>query len=308
MYQQLEEALITPKGSINFKRYINNSLSNGNWHKIECDYEPFLFDNRVNRIIKYCTRLLMSQTKNTENQNILQEIIFILDEVDDLPCTVHDIDKVRINPYFEEYNFVMDICRVILSQQLYSNSNYDLSQWCLLFPMEYIFEDFFAGFLKEHFSNVWDVKYQKSDKSLAQNSNGIPAFRMQHDIFLVSKNKIPERKIIIDTKYKRRDPQYYKSDNKKGIAQSDLYQVTSYAFRRGCTDVFLVYPNYSDERLEDPDIFYIISDFPGYEKMKIKVTAMEIPFWSFSKDKTVKDFAALEQDIKERVEKYIVPL
>ena len=52
MYQQLEEAMTIPKGSINFKRYISNSLIKGNYQKLECDYEPFLFDNKVNRIIK----------------------------------------------------------------------------------------------------------------------------------------------------------------------------------------------------------------------------------------------------------------
>lgn len=52
MYQEVEEALVTPRGSINFKRYISRSLSHGNFQDIECDYEPFLFDNKVNRIIK----------------------------------------------------------------------------------------------------------------------------------------------------------------------------------------------------------------------------------------------------------------
>jgi 5-methylcytosine-specific restriction enzyme subunit McrC len=30
--------------------------------------------------------------------------------------------------------------------------------------MEYIFEDFVAGFLEQHFSKDWHVKYQKSDE------------------------------------------------------------------------------------------------------------------------------------------------
>src|SRR5690606_12986656 len=142
MYQELEEAMQTPRGSINFKRYISNSISYGNYHSIECDYEPFLFDNKVNRAIKYCSRLLLNQTKFSENQRILQDVIFILDEVDDLPCSVLDIERISINSFFEEYEMILDSCKLILNQQLYSNNTYDLSQWCLLFPMEYIFEDF----------------------------------------------------------------------------------------------------------------------------------------------------------------------
>ncbi len=274
MYQPLEESMVTPRGSINFKRYINNSLSNGNFQNIECDYEPFLFDNKVNRVIKHCSRLLMSQTKFSENLKMLQEIVFILDEVEDLHCTIHDIEKISLNSFFEDYSFVLDSCKLILKQQLYSSNAYDLSQWCLLFPMEYIFEDFLAGFLEQRFSKDWKVEYQKSNEYL---SNVPKAFNMQHDIFLTWKDDI-NRKVIIDTKYKLR-PNNFKSEIKRGIDQGDLYQMVSYGFKRGCTDIILVYPNLS-ENINTSDNFEIISGFD--EKEKINVTAIEIPFWSLN--------------------------
>jgi 5-methylcytosine-specific restriction enzyme subunit McrC len=277
MYQQVEEALQTPRGSINFKRYINNSFSHGNFQNIDCDYEPFLFDNKVNRIIKYCSRLLLNQTKFYENQRMLQEVLFILDEVDDLPCTIHDIERTTFNSFFEDYSKLMDSCKLILSQQLYSNNTYDLSQWCLLFPMEYIYEDFFAGFLEDKFQKQWKVEYQKSEMFLATNEDKKNVFNMQHDIFLTLKEN-PTLKIIVDTKYKLRDSSF-KSDLKKGIAQNDLYQMVSYAFKRGCTDILLVYPNLSDN-INPPDKFEISSGFPLNEK--INVTAIEIPFWSLT--------------------------
>lgn len=272
MYQPVEEAMQTPRGSINFKRYISSSLANGNFQNIECDYEPFLFDNKVNRVIKYCSRLLMNQTKFAENLHMLQDIVFILDEVEDLPCNSNEVENITLNSFFEDYNKVIDSCKLVLNQQLYSSNTYDLSQWCLLFPMEYIFEDFVAGFLEEKFSNEWKVEYQKSNEYLSSNPQ---AFNMQHDIFLTSKNT-DRRKVIIDTKYKLR-PSDFKKDIKKGIAQSDLYQMTSYAFRRGCTDIFLIYPNLTDF-INEPDIFEIRSGFSTDDK--ITITAMEIPFWT----------------------------
>lgn len=271
MYQPIEEAMQSPKGSINIKRYIANSLSYGNFQNIECDYEPFVFDNKVNRIIKYCARLLINQTKFAENLRLLQEVVFILDEVEDIPCSSYDVENITINPFFEEYNCVLDSCQLILSQQLYSsNDTYDLSQWCLLFPMEYIFEDFVAGFLKQHFSNDWKVEYQKSNEYLSSKPK---AFNMQHDIFL--KSKVTGREVIIDTKYKLRPPDF-KNDIKRGIAQADLYQMTSYAFCRGCKDIFLLYPNLTNT-INEPDYFEIDSGFNKNDKLKI--TAMEIPLW-----------------------------
>lgn len=285
MYQPVEEALFTPKGSINFKRYVSSSLSSGNFQKIECDYEPFLFDNKVNQVIKYCSRLLMNNTRFSENLRILQDVVFVLDEVEDLPCTIHDIDKICLNSHFEDYSFLLDYCKLILNQQLYSSNTYDLSQWCLLFPMEYIFEDFVAGFLENKFSTDWKVEYQKSDEYLANNPR---VFNMQHDIFLTSRHS-GSRKVIVDTKYKLR-PGDFKKDIKKGVAQSDLYQMLSYAFKRGCTDVILVYPNLSDN-INTPDNFEIISGFEGQEK--INVTALEIPFFSLS------DFIGLDAKLLE---------
>jgi len=274
MYQGVEEALVTPRGSINFKRYINNSFSRGNFHILECDHEPFLFDNRVNRVIKYCSRLLMSQTKFSDTVRMLQEVIFILDEVEDVYCTVHDLDAISLNPFFTDYSQILGSCRLILSQQLYSGSSYDMSQWCLLFPMEYIFEDFLAGFLEEKFSKDWTVEYQKSNMNLSNDPN---AFNMKHDIYLTSREK-SNIKIIIDTKYKLRNKNF-KNDVKRDIAQSDLYQMVSYAFKRGSSEVLLVYPNLSDE-LNSPDKFKIISGFPG--NAQINITAMEIPFISLN--------------------------
>jgi len=285
-----EESLTTPRGSINFTRQINQGYSKGNFHKLECDYEPFLFDNKVNRIIKYCTRLLLPQTRLSENQILLQETLFILDEVEDLPCTVNEINSISLNSFYEDYNLVIGVCRTIVEQQIYSNNTYDLSQWCLLFPMEYIFEDFLVGFLQMHFSTRWRVEYQKSNAYLTSNPD---AFQMQNDIFLTSTDG-SKRKIIIDTKYKVRN--YLENDKKKGVSQSDLYQVISYAYRRGCNEVILIYPNASEE-LKAINSFEITSGINSNQIIQVKVA--EIPFWSTT------HFASIEEDLKNSLTKIL---
>jgi len=269
IYEPVEEALRTPRGSINFKRYIANGFATGNLHIVDCDHKPFSFNNRINRIIKHCARLLLTQTRLAENVRLLQETIFVLDEVDDVLCTIHDVESSSLNPFFADYVLVMDVCRVILSQQLYSSHLNDLSQWCLLFPMEYIFEDFVAGFLESHFGKEWKVEYQKSDMYLSDEPR---AFRMQHDIFLTHRES--RRRILVDTKYKLRT----KLDDKEGISQADMYQMTSYAFKRGCNDVLLLYPNTIDEVGNEVDRFKVQSGFS--EKDEVEIRAAEMPFWS----------------------------
>ncbi len=69
--------------------------------------------------------------------------------------------------------------------------------------------------------------------------------------------------------------------------------MVSYAFKRGCTDIILVYPNLS-ENLNPSDKFEIISGFEGHEK--INVVALEIPFWSIT------DFKGIDKRLYKAVE------
>ncbi|RYG54918.1 MAG: restriction endonuclease [Chitinophagaceae bacterium] len=269
LYEPMEESLMMPRGVLNFNRYLVNSLSKGFDHQLECDTEPLLFDNRLNRAIKYVARVLLTRAKFRETTKKLDEIIFILDEVEDCFCTSRSLDGVKLNPFYSDYHMVIGLCRMVLDQQIYSNNHEQHSHWCLLLPMEYVFEDFIAGFLIRHFSDKWIVEYQKSEMYLTDQK----VFRMQHDIFLTSRSS-PEIQIIVDTKYKLRGD--YKSDRKRGVDQSDLYQMTSYAIRRGCKNVLLLYPNQSD--IESEEDLFSISGHPG--EMKIDVYAAEIPFWS----------------------------
>ena len=149
-----------------------------------------------------------------------------------------------------------------------------VSHWSLLFPMEYIFEDFIAGFLENKFSSEWKVEYQKSNMNLSSKPD---AFQMQHDIFLTLK-KDKTKRIIVDTKYKLRGGDF-KEDKKKGISQADMYQMVSYALRRGCKDVILLYPNI-DEALNESDSFSVKSGFQ--EDVNISIVAAEVPFWSIA--------------------------
>lgn len=286
LYEEVEEALLMPKGSINFGRYINNSLSNGNFHVLECDHEPLQYDNRLNRAIKYVSRILISKAKFAETRRKLEDILFILDDVEDCFCTAEMLYRINVNTFFSDYDTVIGLCKMVLEQQVYNHHHDAKSHWSLLLPMEYVFEDFIAGFLERHFSVEWQVKYQKSDIYLTDQKT----FQIQHDIFLTLKSK-PSISVIIDTKYKLRDN--FKADAKKGVSQADLYQMTSYAFRRGCNNVLLLYPN-QGTICEEKDTFSI-SSFNNSQK--IRVHAAEVPFWNINGYETITE--QLKNKLKE---------
>ena len=275
-YEAIEESLLMPKGRINFNRYTRN-LAYGKNHLIECDYEPFIFDNNLNRVIKYCARLLLSKSNLVDTHRILNEIIFMLDEVEDVVCSVNQLSQVRIPLLFSDYESVIQICRMIMENQVYSIKVDEMTNWSLLFPMEYIFEDFISGFIKEHFSKDFIIETQKSDLYLHNNPK---TFNIQHDILIT--NRLTREAIIIDTKYKPRWD-LKEVDKKRGVAQSDIYQMVSYSYRRGINKVIMIYPNVS-EFLNNDYVFEIPSG-KGDKYIKIKVA--DVHFWSMS------DFASI---------------
>ena len=106
IYQQYEEVnneLSFIKGRINTNEYIKRNLSKGRWHKLNCSYDAFVFDNEFNRIIKYVANLLFNATANQDNKKRLREILFIFDEVADIRATAEQCSSIKFNPMFGEF-------------------------------------------------------------------------------------------------------------------------------------------------------------------------------------------------------------
>ncbi len=228
-YQTVGEETPFLKGRISFEEYTKNNLTTGKWQNFFCNHEPFVYDNLFNRLVKYVTKRLLAVSENYLNQERLNEILFILNDVSDIPCSANDCDKVKLNPLFAEHKHILDLCRLYLSNQVIDLEDEDSNNFCFLLPMEYIFEDFIFGFVSDKWPAL-NIRSQSTDYLAL--SKGSSVFQIRNDIY------IPD-KLIIDTKYKIR------SNNdglKAGVAQSDLYQMISYALRRNCSNVLLLYP------------------------------------------------------------------
>jgi 5-methylcytosine-specific restriction enzyme subunit McrC len=292
LYQFEEATLQIPRGRINFNRYVSSGLSRGAFHVIECDYEPLKLDNKVNRAIKFCSRLILKRTAHLETANLAQETLFILEDVEDTPVGRADLNGITLNSFFKGYEDALESCRLLVNQTLYSASSDESLQWSFLVKMETIFEEFVANVLEWELADDFHVELQKSDQYLVSKPE---AFQMRHDILLTSR-KDPQRSLIIDTKYKLRNAKNDSHGTKWGVVQGDLYQMVSYAFRRGVSDVVLLYPNRGED-LGSIDCFEIKSG--AQPESTIRITAANIPFWSLSEFDSL--LLRLRQSIREIV-------
>jgi 5-methylcytosine-specific restriction enzyme subunit McrC len=267
-YQEVTEALPYVRGRLSTGAYVHDSLSRGLPHQLVCEHEPFVYDNRLNRIIKYVARQLSYVCRFGETYQALSRVLFLLDEVSDLPATATDCDGIHLNPLFNDYADVLAMCRFFLSENYIDLTDTIQANYCFLVPMEYVFEDFLRGFLEENFGEEYKIEYQKTgwltDEQL---------FQLRHDLFLT--HRISGQRLIVDAKYKMRGEEG--TDKKAGVAQSDMYQLVSYCLRSNCCQGVLLYPGTDGQAIPAVQQFTISSELMRPEKNDIVLRAASLP-------------------------------
>jgi 5-methylcytosine-specific restriction enzyme subunit McrC len=305
IYQQYEEVnreLSFIKGRLNTNEYINENLSKGKWHKLNCTYDAFVFDNEFNRIIKHVTTLLFNVTSSQDNKKNLREILFILDEVSDERATAEQCSRISFNPMFGEFETVRDYCQLFLTNCISFDYKNDLKLFAFLLPMEYVFEDFIFGFIDKELEKV-TAKAQRTDTYLDEGK----VFNLKPDLWL----KTDHKSLIADTKYKivysdEKDP-------KKGISQNDLYQMLAYAVRFEVDEIILFYPNTIKQGQEE-ETELTIKDALADGK-EISIRAFQLPIINralLETDLEVKTdlsdlFETTRQELINKIEKILVP-
>ncbi len=230
-YVEIENELSFVKGRIDFDSYITNNLSRGRKHKVSCVYDSFEMDNNFNQCIKHVAKLLLSASKDHYNKRNLYDIQFLLDEVSDVAITAEECKKILFNPMFTSFETVRDYCVLFLENSVSFNYKNSLKLFAFLLPMEYVFEDFIFGFIDREIEGVKPYGQVKNTFLDTEKK-----FNLRPDLVLEAGN----HKFIADTKYKM----VYADENdpKKGVSQSDLYQMVAYAIRFNTTDIKLFYP------------------------------------------------------------------
>lgn len=266
-YNTQEEDTETVKGQIDFTNYIKN-YATGNRHILPCIYDSFQYDNQFNRIVKYVASILKEFTKNGQTRKNLEELLFILDEVENTTVTSDDCNKVVLNPIYTELQTILDNCRLFLSSLSVYRWKDDYNVFALLIPAEKLFENFIFSMLRNNsVSPVKNVTKSRPGRSylVKQLPKSVAdKYQMINDIVV----KLEDSSyILFDTKYKKiyniisdgeeTDPVYK-------ISQADIYQMVSYSVGSGISDIGLIYPAVPGETVNDLPVYEIDDEFiPG---------------------------------------------
>lgn len=295
-YTEVNEELSFIKGRLDVNTYINTNLSRGKNHKVSCQFDSLQIDNDFNRGVKFVSKLLLSITKESQSRRFLSDILFILDEVKDVNISSSQIKRMTFNPMFSDFETIRDYCVLFLDNSVSFNYKNDLKLFAFLLPMEYVFEDFVFGFIDKEIDLV-NAKAQVGSKHLDESKN----FALKPDLYL----SLPDKNIIADTKYKIVYAD--KTDSKKGVSQTDLYQMLAYAVRFKVNEVVLFYPNSINHEEPNGSELVIMDELADGRKVFIKSAQLPIINFemfqeNYEAEKTIKlDFKGVKERLKNRL-------
>lgn len=287
-YEETTETFPFLRGRLNTQQYVNTSLSRGNWHQLVCDYEPFVFNNRLNQIIKYVAQKLTYLCRFPETHRHLEKLIFILDEVHNIPASVQDCDSLHLNRFYNEYESCLDMCRFFLADSYLTRADTHQNHACFLAPMDYVYEDFITGVIKQHFHTSFQKITSQATKWLTQEE----VFQTRNDLLLTYPDT---RNLVVDTKYKIRS--YQLNDRKAGITQSDLYQMISYALRQNTREVLLLYPLAYGQSSSARQTFTVSSELLADPERPVRIRAVDLTITGDTKQDMVLGLVRQLEDV-----------
>ena len=243
-YVSREENLPLVKGKILMSQHLR--VNAAHQERFRVVFDDFMDDTPLNRILKATSRRLIPMSNNADTQRTLLEAIAIFDDVSDIFPDDHHFDRVHLHRNNERFQPLLDFCRLVWQGQSPNPSAGDSRTFSLLFPMEQLFEQFIAHYIRRHagifgFERSY-VRIQSRNCTrylLREEASSGLKFKLQPDLLIARGKGTPQ--LILDTKWKRLKSD--DDDSKNGVPQSDMYQMYAYAHRYGCADNVLLYPD-----------------------------------------------------------------
>ncbi len=212
-------------------------------HLFHIEYDIFSPNRAENRLIHSALLQVLKWSKNTKNQRLAKHFLHLFDEVALSNNYKNDFAKWSKSRDMNYYQSILPWLKLILNQQSPFALNDKNAGISFLFPMEVLFEKYVAKILVKRLLKGYKLREQISRKYL---SNKPKAFLLKPDIGIY---KNDELLYILDTKWKLIDEnktyENDKIDEKKGISQSDMYQLFAYGKKYNVQKLALIYPQWS---------------------------------------------------------------
>ena len=261
-YKTFERNDSAVKGAINVSRHIRQNVPFVG--RIAYRSREYTFDNHIMQLIRHTIEYIKTKPIGksilTQDPDI-QKAVLQINEVTNETYSLQKRSKVIFenlkplnHPYYLDYNYLQQLCLMILNNV---NSQYSASSspiYGILFDGAWLWEEYLWTILKdatldgknfEHPTN----KERKGgirlfDNSLDPEDSSIKNCycRIYPDFYCENSSEDSNDGIILDAKYKRLE---------KGLVRDDLYQIISYMHTMKIPTGGFIYPQKEKEKLAE---------------------------------------------------------
>jgi len=267
-YVRVQSNSAYQKGKLLHSQQLKHNFINR--HKFFVEYDAYLMDRAENRLIHSALNSVALYTNVSKSKKVTQELLFAFDDVPLSENYKNDFSCVKLQRGMQHYDVPLSWARLILEGYSPQSMLGDNNAYSLLFPMEAVFENFVAKYLKQRVSSPQKLSSQVQSKSLVTYGDR-NYFRLKPDLYLKELNGLDT---VLDTKWKLIDQKKKAGKDKFDLSQSDFYQMLGYGYKylKGEGVLVLIYPKTDNFDMAFKNDFY----YDEEHKLKLRVVPFDI--------------------------------
>lgn len=240
-YLAHENDLAALRGRLDVTRQFTTLIARPD--RLACRYDDLSPDILLNQIMKATVDRLSRVSISTENQRLLRELAFFYADIRSVLPSALAWDSLILDRTNSRWRELAELARLLVGERFQTTSTGSARGFSLTFDMSRLFEAYVARQLKRVLAGTEFTVHSQGGRlyCLKELETGVGRFMTKPDV-LLKRGGITE--LIIDTKWKRIGRAV--DDPKRGVSQSDVYQMIAYGQLYECADLVLLYPHHNE--------------------------------------------------------------
>lgn len=228
------------RGVIDINRHIKNNIPfNG---KIAYNTREYSYDNNITQLIRHTIEYINTKSRGilNINEDIKSGVFQIIEatkryDKNKRQSIINKNLKKLNHPYFYEYEPLRKICIQILRYEELKYGREENKIYGILFDGAYLWEEYIWTILKD--LNFKHPKNKTGKGWINLLNDNKKLWKIFPDFYS------NDKKIVLDTKYKRLNKKSKKEDEDESIKREDRFQIISYVYTLGAKKGGFVYPS-----------------------------------------------------------------
>ena len=264
-YENHEDDITVVRGRLNVIRQFTRHA--GRTDQLACIWDELTENTPLNRVLKATVRLLSNLSKSTDNRRLLLAALEKYDAVEDSQNPL--LETVFLDRINVEFHNLYRLAKFFLSYRYQTTTTGSGLGVSMLFPMNELFEKFIGRSLKRLLEpKGYSVHLQHQKHYAIRNTSGKQLFQLRPDVVIEPHGK--GDCVVLDTKWKS----LKKSDEKRGVEQSDIYQMLAYGRSYDASRIVLLYPWYQDlNAVQGIDCYW---EVVGSDRLPLDIATIDV--------------------------------